>query len=401
MHQRHLNFFVEGSKGRLILLALQLLLWLPIAAAFTPLSPASSRRLARRFSLLTTLFSRSKNDSLSATTTSLNTTSKESGVTSHGDSHGKENDSLSHTISSPERYADALGLTTEQVQATKRLRQQHVDALQSKLNQQQQPTSTKTTEEELARQRHRLVCQHRFDHGKHPFVCRQCWSYNPICICNQQRDPKKDISPCREVILWTHQSEWGSPSNTGSVLPLVLNRTRMLMKGLHDDEFEAILKDPAVQPVILWPDMKNDAKQKQPVEGETTTTKRHNFVSAKALRLHSMGDKRIVLIAIEGTWRQARRMVSKLSPEYPRLSIQRRRPSPQDTASAALSPSILAPLRSKSAQASKESVCTAEAVVWALEELGMEPDPTVLDLVRHKIDQTRRYQGKRDKSRVN
>ena len=51
--------------------------------------------------------------------------------------------------------------------------------------------------------------------------------------------------PCHSIVLWTHRQEWGSVSNTGSILPLILEKTRLLMKGLpeHEEEWKNLLLD--------------------------------------------------------------------------------------------------------------------------------------------------------------
>jgi len=270
-----------------------------------------------------------------------------------------ESDSLSHTVGSPEKYAAALGMTLEQVQIREELREESVRELQEQLE--------GTFD---GKERHRLICQHRFKQGKHPFTCPKCWSYQPVCICGDAPGKKKTI-PCEQVIIWTHHSEWGSQSNTGSVLPLVLENTRLLMKGLHDGNLESILNaDPTIQPVILWPNV-------------NFSNGNENYVT-----FDDLVGKKVILLAMEGTWRQARRMVSKFP--YPRLSL-----TGGDSGSNNVPPpiSILAPLRCQK-DGPKHSVCTAEAVVMALEGMGLDQDPSILELVKRKVDQTRRYRGK-------
>ena len=143
------------------------------------------------------------------------------------------------------------------------------------------------------------------------------------------------------------------------------------MKSLHDDELSRALEsDPMAQPVILWPNI-NTHKDGPTMSG---------FVS-----MNDLVGENVILLAMEGTWRQARRMASKFS--YPRLSLE--------NISKATNTSLLAPLRAP--KTAKDSVCTAEAVIAALEGLGMESDPEILNIVRRKVDQTRRYQGKQAK----
>lgn len=272
--------------------------------------------------------------------------------------------SLSHLTSSPERYAASLGLSIEEMKIAKADRiaksQALHDALQSKdLN---------------GPQKHAIQCQHVMAHGQHPFVCPTCWTYLPICVCTHK--VRYDI-PVQQVILWTHHDEWGSVANTGSVLPLVLKDVSLKLKGLpeHDAWFDEILHDPTILPIVLWPD------HHQYCHGQKS------YYSIEDLLLRHQR-KKIVLIAIEGTWRNARRMVSKLNSvglvglTQEQMFGWRRQPSDGS-------------LRSQGNFASPENACTAEAVVGALVALGMDPNmgETVLQRVAQKMDLTRRYQG--------
>lgn len=269
---------------------------------------------------------------------------------------GDEIEDFSSMATSPERFSKTLGLTVAEVKEIWAAREERGRQLDLAL---------KATP--VGPARHRLICESRFRHGKHPFVCKQCWTYLPICICDRVPATKKKI-PCEQVLLWTHHNEWGDGTNSGSVLPLLLENTRMLMKGLHDEEFDRILnEDPSVQPVILWPNV--------------NVHKSSDTRSPKFVRKEDLREKKIILVAMEGTWRQARRMVAKLP--YPRLSLE----------ALGTEKSILAPLRSRE-DGPKDSVCTAEAVIYALERLGMEPDPFLLDMVQQKVDRTVMYQGK-------
>ena len=277
--------------------------------------------------------------------------------------------------------------------------------------------------------KHQVHCQHRYTYGRQPFVCKDCWSYLPICICHKQnqggklvtgndndnvnhqgdtifqcvprlplpvvesrlqaRSTKQNDFDMIDVIMWTHHKEWGSPSNTGSVLVVALtqldsrndsyaNSSRnvdghMLMKGYigHDEQFEQLLRPrndtEIVIPVVLWAPAAEDNTSKTTIvtssstsvvdEGAevatcidgfkiksrqenyaiaTSTTPKRQFVSVDELlddlrkirtslheednendRVISQDNKkkktvRLVVIAVEGTWNQAKRMVTKL-----------------------------------------------------------------------------------------
>ena len=267
-------------------------------------------------------------------------------------------ESLSHLTSSPERYAASLGLTVEDMKAIQANRSAVSQALHQTLQ------STLLT----GPQKHILTCQHVMTHGRHAFVCRTCWTYQAICLCRMRE--LHDL-PVQQVILWTHHDEWGSVSNTGSVLPLLLKNVSLKLKGLpeHDAWFNEMIRSSSVLPVVLWTDHDNQ-QEKQ----------RQHYTIDDLKRI----TKPVVLIAMEGTWRNARRMVSKL-PSVGRCSLSVQQLFGWRQHAASLRP-----------QAGDEANgCTAEAVVGALVALGLDPirGEQVMQLVEKKMEWTRQYQG--------
>jgi hypothetical protein len=85
---------------------------------------------------------------------------------------------LARYVSSPERYADALNLTVQEVAKRKEQYRQASETLHRQL------MSTSGTTSLTGVEKHTLLCQHRFQYGQHPFACSSCWSYNPVCICD-------------------------------------------------------------------------------------------------------------------------------------------------------------------------------------------------------------------------
>jgi DTW domain len=284
--------------------------------------------------------------------------------------------------------------------------------------------------------KHQTHCEHRYQYGRQPLVCADCWSYLPICICQKQQQqsqrmngtvdnssdadfifqhvprlsvPEQQLSALIhfetiDVILWTHHKEWGSPSNTGSVFTVALQQLlfvpnnlnhnnnineetqqpqprrdndvslrrnhhingHMLMKGYddHDRLFNEMIRSrnehEIVVPVVLWAasetnNTNNDdtttTTSNEEVNGSNQTSEaqpeprisKRQFVSVRKLldevkvivesRLNGSPDVtkatiipdgieptavpnkpsvRLVLIAVEGTWNQAKRMVTKL-----------------------------------------------------------------------------------------
>lgn len=296
---------------------------------------------------------------------------------------GDDDDSLgARWAPSPERHAGRLGLTVAEVRAQKEAHYQASRDLQSYI---------RTLPKHEGKQKHQLVCQFKYNNGKYPFVCKQCWTYQPICLCGEI-ETKLDLPERVErICLWTHHREWGSISNTGSLLPIILKNTKLFMKGLaeHDEEMEAIIStrnsaNSDHKVVVLWPD--NDSRQdKAPDE---------NRISWQELLESTASNDSMTLLVLEGTWRTARRMAAKLPPEVIKVAL----PHEQFFwKSHREEKSVLNPMRrQRGEEFSKDNVCTAEATAAALVSLGMdlEDGQKILDLVATKVERTRRYQGR-------
>lgn len=158
------------------------------------------------------------------------------------------------------------------------------------------------------------------------------------------------------------------------------------MKGLpeHDKLLDETLQNDQFFPIVLWPESQENS--------EVQTIRLEDIPEAR-------NHKKVILIAVDGTWRNARRMVTKLPKSVPRLDL------PTDIVFSDLTientrTSILAPLRSKGVpqvEAAERQVCTAEAVINALIHLGLprQDGDRVLNITRTKVDLIRRYRGVR------
>jgi len=338
--------------------------------------------------------------------------------------------------SSLQRMADSMnGVSVEQIHQMRVDYEMAIQQLRRKLS---DPTLSGAA-------KHQLHCQHRFQFGRQPLVCPTCWSYLPICCCSTKNttisrrtqvgvdDSPNDATttlciqnggnskptPC-SVVFWTHHKEWGSPSNTGSAVVAQLGGSRqsnckMLLKGLdvHDAELQRqIHDDPNVLPVVLWTESENDDNDRD--EGRS-----REFVGVEQLREEltaaSNSNKSLLLIALEGTWKQAGRMSTRLPTSVRGLSLSTeqvfgwRRTSTNRGTAKQRQQSILHPLR-KQKQTEKthssemivnagNKVCTAEAVVsalFALSVLSESEASALLDSVQRKIRDTAAYQGKVD-----
>lgn len=196
----------------------------------------------------------------------------------HHDQHSNDDSFITHRVSSPVRYAAALNLTVQQVAHRKEEFRQSLEALHRPMEDLHTLDSSSAGAE-----KHRLICQHRLRYGQHPFACPDCWSYLPVCVCDQDcrilKNKEKNkyqhsahSSSSRmsrlEVIDWFHHSEWGLISNTGGLVRLGLgdNSCKIFMKGLpdHDNRIKNDYLDKHPQEklvVVLWP--ANDGKSER------------------------------------------------------------------------------------------------------------------------------------------
>jgi DTW domain-containing protein YfiP len=252
-----------------------------------------------------------------------------------------------------------------------------------------------------------------FPTGANPFICRDCWCFLPVCVCDhptvvidKEKNPKESstrlLNPRIKVVVWFHHKEWGLTSNTWGLLMLALGNEscKLFMKGFpeHDDQFQSEYlnkhsKEKLV--VVLCPNNQGKSKSDGLSSSDAKPT-----AALEDLRkeLVALNRREVILVAVDGTWRNARRMVGRLPSYFPRLDI------PSNVvhtlfSEQKLSASLLSPLRSKGpsqrARADDTLVCTAEAVTMALKELGLSSKDAenILNLVRAKVDLVRKYQG--------
>jgi hypothetical protein len=182
------------------------------------------------------------------------------------------------------------------------------------------------------------------------------------------------------------------------------------MKGLprHDSQLQRDYLDKhpkEILLIVLWPSNEGKATGRNPTALNRIST---SSITLEEIRseLALPNGRRVVLLAVDGTWRNARRMVARLPPSVPRLDLSS---NVTTTIFSSSSPptvssfSLLAPLRSKGPSQRRNGgdnlVCTAEAVSLVLMELGMDINDTesILGIARTKVDLVRRYRGHESK----
>jgi len=217
----------------------------------------------------------------------------------------------------------------------------------------------------------------RFENGQAPFRCKRCWTKEMHCVCASAS--KHTLPSPLELIVWVNHAEWGSESNSGSILGLTVEPCHVLMQGLleHDEIFYSLVNRSDVLPVVLWPN--NGAGG----------ARNREFVNSESLMGQS---KKIVVITLDGTWRQAKKLFKKLPNHVKCLSL------PQEEVELTLGKertSLLAPVRGGQRIGRSGEVCTAEAAVTALRMLGHDQKACdhVLDLARMKVEAVARARG--------
>ena len=385
---------------------------------------------AIRFGLKTLLYATSSLLCPAPSTSAFSITSRS---LAHDNRHnatftGESTISLAHLASSPERFASSMNMSVKQVDAAINARKLASVKLNEQLIAIEEENRDNMTAAEIGRRKHQLICEHRFNHFRNAFVCRKCWTFTPICVChlfeerngrgdNDQADKRIPLPKgVKKLIVWTHHDEYGRTSNTGSLLPLGLQQTDILMKGLleHEQIMDDILTRKDLTPIVLWPDKKNKRISATITELNRTIAEIPSCSNDVVSDNLSSSNRGIVLIAIEGTWNTARKMVNKLPPHVQCLDLSEEIrfnftmpefnegiffdsvPPASDALQTPYAPSLLAPLRRQGKGAKQDCVSTLEATVVALLALGMSVDDAsfLLNCARTKVKRIREYTGK-------
>ncbi len=179
------------------------------------------------------------------------------------------------------------------------------------------------------------------------FKCPGCWLTPALCVCSTLavRGPPPAGAPPHRLALLMHHKEHGRASNTGCLLAPSVGAT-IHVAGLIDQERElaALLDASPGAAAVLWP-------------GEGS-------ISIDELRAATPADTwqaGMTLVAVDATWGCARKMIKRLPPGLPRVTLPPEAFAPGR--------SLLFPVR-KYAGPKAERFCTYEAAIALLDELG-------------------------------
>jgi len=323
--------------------------------------------------------------------------------------------SLAHLASSPERFAMSHNVSHDQIELRKSVRREASNSLHERLVAFERENKSSLSPSDIGKTKHQMICRHRLEHQRNPFVCQKCWTFEPLCVCHAFDQNKAPLPMgIEQVIVWTNHNEWGRTSNTGSLLPLGLNNTTILMKGLeeHEQVMRMFLARDDLVPIVLWPGSTGEniaSISLEELRVELNVAKKVSISEKEGEHMQEMACKSLLLIALEGTWNDARRMVNRLPKDVLRLdisdataanfansrgifSVASDLPAPMSINS----PSMLAPLRRQGNGGSADNVSTLEATIVALYELGLSDQDAknILDIARLKVNRIREYTGK-------
>ncbi|CAM2899062.1 tRNA-uridine aminocarboxypropyltransferase [Vibrio diazotrophicus] len=159
---------------------------------------------------------------------------------------------------------------------------------------------------------HRLY-QYRLERSTKPFLARGCkiqrCAYCNVglthCLCQHQPDIETQVA----VLLIVSQQEVFKPSNTGRLIADTVKETYVYQWSRTDPDSQMLdlLQNPAYFPVLVFP---------------AETEEEHSRVMNQVESIAS--DKKPLLIFVDGSWREAKRIVRK-SPylaDLPLISIE-------------------------------------------------------------------------------
>ncbi|WP_432472451.1 tRNA-uridine aminocarboxypropyltransferase [Amphritea sp. HPY] len=191
--------------------------------------------------------------------------------------------------------------------------------------------------------------------GEH---CPRCGLPKSHCICFQITPTTSEALFC----LLLHEKEWQRETNTGHLIKALLPQTRLFtwQRNQPDPELIALLQNPDFDPYLIFPADRPE-------------------LSHRAVSTVSKGNKRPLFLILDGTWKEARKIVRKspyLDP-LPLLSLTpqnlsryslRRNPDASHLCTAEIAIELLASQQSFNKQAGNEQQDTAQSLSLILDQ---------------------------------
>lgn len=140
--------------------------------------------------------------------------------------------------------------------------------------------------------------------------CQNCVLRESFCVCSKLGNLEMHASDLDfTVVVLMNQREKYRSSNTAKVIEKILN-AKIFIDGLDDDfiEFQKLVSENLNNCFVLFPS--EDAL-------DFPSFARNEKASCSS-RLDS---RKTLIIVVDGTWRQARRLNQKISPSIPRVKI--------------------------------------------------------------------------------
>ena len=197
--------------------------------------------------------------------------------------------------------------------------------------------------------------------------CVSCHLPQQSCICEFRSQAKAGV----EFVVLMHRNEAYKPTNTGRLIEATIANTHVIQwvsRAEPGEQLESLLGDPAYQPILVFP----------PGDGY-----RERMIKTPSMAEHA---GKPLLILLDGTWRQARRMfrLSTYLQNLPVISLDRVRSSTY-----ALRKAI-----------HEGQLCTAEVAAALLHQLGEDCAGDTLESYYQKFNShyiaSRRRWAKRD-----
>ena len=219
--------------------------------------------------------------------------------------------------------------------------------------------------------KHNIEACYHVSYGRAFFKCRGCMLAPALCVCSALA--RRTPGPHRLAVLM-HHKEYGRASNTGCLLAPSVGAS-VHISGVEADEAALHASLAAAGEggaAVLWP-------------GEGAITLEELRASTSPARW----DAGLLLIAVDATWGSARKLVKRVPPDVPRLTLP----------AAAFAPgkSLLFPVRKYEGPCA-ERFCTYEACIALLDALGAlapgEREALTLNL-KIKVDALLKHKNRR------